>query len=121
MVELQDRIVALMWNKMVSEHHATAALNRQTEYQAKDGWGGDSLRVPRNEFFAAMAKYGKDCWFDRDFQKAWARDNPGLVARCTRGTRGQEYAGTRYLTKPLPKGTIFVPPHVAAQVHAAHD
>lgn len=122
MVRLSDRLAALKLAAINRQAVAVAEKNRNTEFQAKDGLGGDSIEAPLLlvQFETMDTKEGFRSWLDKDFREWFCRKYPWAVAKCSRGTRGQEYAGTRYLTKePLPRGTLFVPPHIAAQRKAA--
>lgn len=116
MANIGPDLAAQMWHRLVSRRTALAQVNARTEFQAKDGLGGEGMSITMDEYAANQVMYGDQCWLDPEFRKAWARDNPECCWKASRGCRGQEYAGTRYLTKKppeLPRGTLFVPPSYA--------
>lgn len=118
MVKLKDRIAAVKLAAINSQATAIAEKNRNTEWQAKDGLGGDSISAPLLlvQFETMDTQEGLRSWLDKDFRDWFCKKYPWAINKCSRGTRGQEYAGTRHLTKdPLPRGTIFVPRHIAAE------
>jgi hypothetical protein len=77
---------------------AVARLNESTVYQARNGLGTFRGQIPQEEWLRQRALCGDDCWSDPKFVEEWFRLNPRFRANTTRGTRGQEYAGTRFLT-----------------------
>lgn len=69
--------------------------NQNTVFKATNGLGELYGRIPLDTYIAMQQKYGRDCWKDPNFTKAFFRDNPHLRVKTTRGTRGQEYVSKR--------------------------
>ena len=77
---------------------AAGRVNNATEYKATNGLGEPVLtNIPMEIAVQMQSLHGPRCWSDPEFIAAFWRDNPAFRARVTRGTRGQEYGGTRSL------------------------
>lgn len=106
--ELIERAAREQHVRMKAGELAVARDLVATEFKAANGLGELQLRVPLETFHAMKGKYGENCWSDPEFIEAFKRDNPHLVPRIRRGTRGQEYAG-RSLGQRRTGGLIICP------------
>jgi hypothetical protein len=114
MVALAERMAGLVLARQQSERLAIARENQRTEFKAVDGLGVIQARIGKDDYFWAKIEHSWDCWSDPEFVDWYTKRHAETRIKTTRGTRGQEYAGTR---KPLPQGTIFIPKTYLANGH----
>jgi hypothetical protein len=81
--------------RIIEKVTALGKYHSQTEHKAVDGLGEKIGSIPYEAYMQMRVEHGDDCWDDPHFIKAFFRDNPACRAVTTRGTRGQEYGGTR--------------------------
>ncbi len=103
--EIQGAIADLARAQQAGLHRACNEVrkdNHNTIWKAADGWE-KVASYPYEAFVAVCRQEGRDpaeAGLDSDFVKSFIKKN-NFNVKVTRGTRGQEYGGTRYI-KPGP-------------------